>query len=237
MRPAAKRPCKRGAEWAMARASEYQKHAFRLNYEAQAKDITKVIKENPEAIPQLRNACVEMGYLTALGLRATPKVDCPEDENVHTPSRPTGSRSSGSPAPQQIPPESPGPMKHISDEIPVFCVHFISLDEPGSCLPPKYLQHLLSEIEPGTLSLHAQKALCPSKRRSTPIVDLQRIFEFIMDLGNNKKIPDSWRHVSDMIVGLKEIHEDKGFRGKDLILPVDWQITGFYALLNVVGQH
>jgi hypothetical protein len=232
MSRAPKRPCKRGAEWAMARASEYQKRAFRLNYEAQAKDIAKVIKDYPEAIPQLRNACVEMGYLGPLGLRTAAKPDAHVDDNVHTPVRPTGPRPSGSPAPARKQAEAPTPMKHIDEEIPSFCVHFVSLDEPGTCLPPKYVQHLLSEIEPGTLSLHAQKALCPGLRRSCPIVHLQRIFEYIMDLGNNQKIPDAWRRVSDMIVGLKNIHEEQGFRGKDLVLPVDWQVTGFYSLLS-----
>ncbi len=58
-----------------------------------------------------------------------------------------------------------------------------------------------------------------------------------MDLGNNKRIPDSWRRLSDMIVGLKNNHEEQGFRGRDLVLPVDWQVTGFYSLLSEGGKY
>ncbi len=63
-----KRKCKRGAEWAMARASEYQKRAFRLNYEAQAKDIAKVIKDFPEATPPVAQRMCGDGLSWPLGL-------------------------------------------------------------------------------------------------------------------------------------------------------------------------
>ena len=128
-------------------------------------------------------------------------------------------------------------MKHIDEEIPSFCVHFVSLDEPGTCLPPKYLQHLLSEVKPGTLSLPAQKALCPGLRRSCPIVHLQRIFEHFMDLGSNKMIPDSWRRLSDMTVGLKTFTKSRASAGGILVPPVDWQVTGFYSLLSEGGKY
>ena len=39
------------------------------------------------------------------------------------------------------------------------------------------------------------------------------------------------------LLGLKNIHEEQGFRGKDLVLPADWQVTGFYSLLSEGGKY
>lgn len=212
-------PVKRTAGWAADKAAEFQRRAFRLNYMSQAADIKQCIKDNPDVIPNLRNALVDMGKLPPLGMRVTKHntnakmiLDGAVDDNEAS----SGAASSGPAAAEAADTGSAGDAAGASmpltkatrslvpDPLPPKFKHFINFERPEESLSVPILQHLLSRVE-NCLSLNALKAFQPGPRRAIPIRSLQCVFEFMFHIHEKREVPIAWRNMSTMVAELIKI--------------------------------
>ena len=95
--------------------------------------------------------------------------------------------------------------------------------------------HPCADIE----AMAAQQALAPGKRRIPPLIDLQRIFQYMFGLPNVVQIDPDWKTLDDIADHMRDKHLEEGEPAKDMVLahPMDWQYNGYATIFRTFGTN
>jgi hypothetical protein len=229
-------------------AEMHQKRYLALKLRSQKADVNWVMAEHPEAIRDIREHCVTLGYLEAL-VKAEQKEDVVGDTGAGigdlagfaTPSP----RGKGSHMPQDFKAEN----TEADQSIPFGIVDCKAtgdkvVGEPDACeyvpdtyirfagdhgLSARWYRYLFKEMEPAALGPFSIKAIIPDGKREIDLKVAIEIMEYMTDLDGDTQIRGELRKREKLLAELKRRNELNGRPALDLIMPPgDW-MEGWYA--------
>lgn len=218
-------------------ASSYQKKAMLMNNKANHARLLAALKQRPDVLPSIMEHLDRLG----VGHTASPSTPSPKREPWSpaglVPTTPSAGGlsdaasdagfSSGSGLDAA---DAAGDDKQPLDYIPRKYATVASL-------PVHYLKAALTHMEPISFGLHTLKGLLEPGKKTLPKKELLNLVEFVTDVKPDTHIPAAQRSMDAFLSWLGGENLNKGRRGKELMLRVDWASKGHYLLSHEVSKR
>lgn len=97
-------------------------------------------------------------------------------------------------------------------------------------MSPMYFQYIIAKLEPSSLSLAGQKALCTGKNKHVPKTALLEIFQFITGVAVEADLKPDMHYLPYFVSILMQANEARGRPAQGMVLPPAWSLMGIYRV-------
>lgn len=97
-------------------------------------------------------------------------------------------------------------------------------------MSPVYFQHILSTLEPASLSIVAMRGLCTGAPKHLPKKALCEVFEFISGTSPDQHLMPESHYMPYLLYTLGELSAARKHPAARLVLPPAWPTNGVYAI-------
>lgn len=100
----------------------------------------------------------------------------------------------------------------------------------GVPFPPQYFVHVLSSVEPISLSAQQLKVLAPAKSKHIPKALLLELGGAVTNCKPDDEVPASFRDISRLVDAVREFNTSQGRPCSQVLLLADWSKAGKFEL-------
>lgn len=247
-RPIRIMPPRRSASEVEVAASKMQKAAYKMQSQASSRFVEETMKDKPDLVSSIVRHLKSLGVVEKKAKRGAGAVknemsgseqEDEEDVDSVAPSccrkrklKLSDTPSSESSATLDMVASPPAKATAVTkgqewqivhDVLPKRYVNYTDI-------PPHYWKHMLTLLEPVSLSAGNIRGLTGSQKKHVPKEPLQELATFMADLEMFQVVPAELRVISRLIQELKLRNEARGRRLMNVALPVNWEKDGHFSI-------
>ena len=208
--------------------SRLQARTLKLQYKSIMQEVLDMLKAHPELLPSTLQHMKNIHGVRSAGM-AKPELPCSlvdEDSEFIDEAPKKKAKLTGTPM------QSPSASTDASSSASVVT----RADIPKcytkvSSLPPVYLSHVITALEPIALSKNAMRAICNRGQKIPSKLKLLEIFELLTTMGPDDDFPPVLHKIPVLIRSAKAFNESRGRPGRELQLPPIWLNAGVYKII------
>ena len=208
--------------------SRLQARTLKLQYKSIMQEVLDMLKAHPELLPSTLQHMKNIHGVRSAGM-AKPELPCSlvdEDSEFIDEAPKKKAKLTGTPM------QSPSASTDASSSASVVT----RADIPKcytkvSSLPPVYLSHVITALEPIALSKNAMRAICNRGQKIPSKLKLLEIFELLTTMGPDDDFPPVLHKIPVLIRSAKAFNESRGRPGRELQLPPIWLNADVYKII------
>lgn len=215
-------PLKRAAACGNAdeQTAKLRRRAMLVQNRGMVQELMNICKERIDLVPHILQHAYSLGApRSSTGGMLGDSPPGPAIVDDETPQKPRRAGDSGS----AIEP-SPGHKRGEVDNMIPRC------HQVWSSVPPQYFVHVLSCVEPISLSAQQLKVVAPPKSKHIPKALLLELWEAVTNCMPDDEVPAPFRDISRLTAAVLEFNTAQGRPCAQVLLPADWSQAGKYEL-------